>query len=77
MALTTKAAHRKDLRNDRAKMEHRHFAAIAAVIRDMGTAPVDSWTQTQIAGQFAAALRSTNPRFDRDRFMRACLHKDA
>ncbi|MBI1316394.1 hypothetical protein GC167_05980 [bacterium] len=71
MALTQKAAHRKDV-GKIADMQHRHFATVATIIADMKTSPRDNWTHTEIAGHFAALLRQTNANFDRDRFLRAC-----
>ncbi len=69
MTLTVKSAHHKDVRTGYASMEHRHFATIAAIIRD---AP---WpTEREImAVHFADRLRRTNPRFDHERFLAACL----
>jgi len=65
--LSTKIAYHKDRRSaETARLEHRHFAAIAAII---STLP-DAYSGL-VAEHFANALRSTNPRFDRDRFLRA------
>ena len=69
MALTTKAAHRKDITTGISTMEHRHFSTVAAIIRNFGY-PQE---RERIAQHFANELRATNPRFDRDRFVRACL----
>lgn len=64
--LTQESALRKDMTNGRGKtsFEHRHFAAIASWLRELG----DS-TTTYF---FANKLADTNPRFDRARFLRAC-----
>ncbi len=69
MALETKAAHRKDITTGIADMQHRHFATIATIIREM---PADVYGTEQIAEIFADRLRATNSNFDRDRFLRAC-----
>lgn len=69
MALTTKAAHRKDLTTGKAYMEHRHFATVATIIRSM---PPDVYGPEQIAEIFANELASTNPKFKRERFLAAC-----
>lgn len=67
MVLTTEAALRKDKTNAHATLEHRHFATIAAIIADMPLA-----FSGVVALHFADALRHTNPKFDRARFLRAC-----
>lgn len=67
--LTDKAAHRKDITTGLADMQHRHFATIATIIREM---PVDVYRSEQIAEIFADNLARTNYRFNRDRFLRAC-----
>ncbi|HEV2816145.1 MAG TPA: hypothetical protein VGW40_02840 [Allosphingosinicella sp.] len=48
-------------------MSRKDFELIAATIRRM-----PSETAPSAAEHFADALRSTNPRFDRARFIRAC-----
>lgn len=71
MPLKADAALRKDQTNAFASsMEHRHFATIAAILRDM---PV-RWGKRRkdIAEHFADRLATTNPRFDRSRFFAAC-----
>jgi len=69
MALKTKAAHRKDISTGIANMEHRHFATIATIIREMQP---DVYGPEQVAEIFADRLCATNPNFDRARFLRAC-----
>lgn len=69
MALEKKAAHRKDIATGIADMQHRHFATIATIIREM---PADVYGPEQVARIFEARLRNTNPNFDGDRFLRAC-----
>jgi hypothetical protein len=61
-------AHRKDLTAKTATMEHRHYATIAAIIRDLPEAMKPS-----VALHFARELRATNPRFQADRFYAACM----
>lgn len=69
MALTTEAALRKDKTNASATMEHRHFATIAAILADL---PSEWSRKPAVIEHFADALRHTNPKFDRARFLRAC-----
>lgn len=70
--LTTESATRKDLSNARkATFEHRHFATVAAIIKDM-RAYLPGNTGDRVAEEFADSLAGTNPRFDRARFLRAC-----
>lgn len=68
MPLTTESALRKDRNTGKATMEHRHFATIAAILRDMP----ELETHYGRARYFATQLAKTNPRFDRARFLRAC-----
>lgn len=70
MALKIEAALRKDRTNTNSTMEHRHFATVAAILADMPA----RWSQRRvdIINHFADALRHTNPKFDRARFLRAC-----
>lgn len=67
--LTDKAAHRKDVTTGLADMQHRHFATVATIIREM---PADVYGPEQVAEIFADRLASTNSNFNRDRFLRAC-----
>jgi hypothetical protein len=84
MTLTAKSAHRKDLRTTSASsvpMQHRHFAAIAGIIRDLEGVRLGSFTSTiadreAIARHFARHLKATNSNFDEDRFMAACMHNE-
>lgn len=62
------------LRKDKAAqptLEHRHFAFIAQVIAAM-PARRNACTRGEIARQFADACASSNPKFDRSRFLVAC-----
>lgn len=65
---------RKDARSaehPNVTFQHRHFAFLAGVIaeNEHGFLPL---TRAAIARAFADALATTNPRFDRARFLRAC-----
>lgn len=51
--------------------EHRHFTKIAAIIAEIE----DETQRDEIANHFAFALRSTNPKFDYDRFETAARGK--
>lgn len=69
VALEAEALTRKP-RPEAPKMTRAHFAFIADLIADLW--PDDETTNTQyVAECFADALRSSNPRFDRDRFVKA------
>jgi len=65
--LTTESALRKD-RTTKGTLEHRHFAFIAATI-----AKLPKKERMAMASHFADECQHTNPRFDRRRFMVACL----
>lgn len=68
--LKPEAALRKDRGNAKqAVLEHRHYAVIAGVIR-AGFGGAD---RAVVANIFATNLAETNPRFDRARFLKACL----
>ena len=75
MPLTKDTAHRKDLNAGIGEMQHRHFATIATIIREMPEnldylfSHVD---RENTAEYFAERLAQTNPRFDRRRFLLAC-----
>jgi hypothetical protein len=70
MALSTEAATRKDSHGiDLTVLQHRHYKAIASIIRGM------SQHARPAATAFAAALPA-NPRFDRQRFLTACGIED-
>jgi hypothetical protein len=70
MPLTAASARAKDTRASTPTMTHQHFAYIARVIREtpmsglQREAAIDTWTH---------ALARTNPRFDRARFITACM----
>ena len=58
----------KDKRNAKSPvMEHRHFAVVAGII-----AKIHPRLRSEIAWHFAGELKSTNPKFDEARFLRAC-----
>lgn len=79
MALTTESALRKDRTNANGGMDtvqHRHFAAIAGILHELTPArdklSLSRTTHQYICRLFADRLASSNPRFDRSRFLRAC-----
>lgn len=74
MPLTKDTAHRKDLNAGLGDMQHRHFATVATIIREMGEGamPVSRAVHEMIAHHFAHRLSGTNPKFDRRRFLLAC-----
>lgn len=56
------------------KLEHRHFATIAAILADeCEHLPQMQWSA--LCNRFADRLTDTNPRFDRHRFLMACSVK--
>lgn len=60
-------------------MQHRHFAEIARIIREMDKVNNQEHgfidVREDVAEHFAANLARTNDRFDRRRFMIACGFK--
>ena len=68
--LTVKSAHRKDITTGISDMQHRHFATIATIIREMDKSQL--YTVGHISEMFAIRLARTNPNFDCGRFLRAC-----
>lgn len=72
MTLTIESAARKDAANAHAAtFEHRHFATVAAIIKDLRTF-MPSKAHDTMTAHFADAMARTNPRFDRRRFLAAC-----
>lgn len=67
--LKPETAQRKDLTAGIGDMQHRHFATIATIIREMKP---DVYGPEEVAQEFAERLRATNPKFDRARFLLAC-----
>lgn len=65
-------ANRKDMRATMPAMQHRHFAAIAAMVRDLP----ERVNRLAVARSFAGKLASTNRNFDRARFIAACQAED-
>lgn len=83
MTLTPDSAARKDATMPSGnRFQHRHFATIADILKrrftHAGKAPnhalgqANLWSALDICEVFADELGATNPKFDRDRFMRAC-----
>jgi len=72
--LSSKAAHRKDTRSAPATFTHQHFRKVAEIIRSLpckDSGPMGIvWPI--VAVHFADALATTNPNFDRARFLAAC-----
>ena len=71
MALSEKAAASKDKRTGLSEMQHRHFATIATILRNYRT--TDESRKAHVIEHFADELARTNPRFDRSRFIAACV----
>lgn len=71
---------RKDLSNRPVTMEHRHFKAIAAALRE--SRPASNWEPAKMSqwkstvNSFVVICRSSNSRFNADRFLAACNHED-
>jgi len=55
-------------------MTRKHFELIAAAV---AAAHTDPGAREQVAYQLAQALASTNPQFDRARFIAACMKNSA
>lgn len=51
-------------------MTRKDFVLIASTVASL---PVNKETRKAIARDFAIALETTNPAFDRDRFVTACM----
>lgn len=67
--LTIEAAARKDrTTGQNVELQHRHFAFIAAVLADLDR----DMTVLDVVDAFAYACATSNPRFDRARFLKAC-----
>lgn len=77
MALTAESAARKDrtTANGNVEFQHRHFAAIADMLKNMHSVGGEK-NRTWIADYFAGQLARTNSRFDRERFLTACNATD-
>lgn len=74
MPLSEKAAHAKDIRKGLdgcESLQHRHLAAIAAIISGLryDSESAMRWT---VAHAFAAEIGRRNSRFDGERFLAAC-----
>lgn len=70
---------RKDIRDRKVELQHRHFCAIAEALRD--SKPLPNWCPNKHAqwqstvNSFVAVCRRSNGRFDSDRFIAACNHE--
>ena len=54
-------------------LQHRHFAFIASVIKGMpDQIPWPNTHKASVAVAFADACSRSNPRFERERFLKAC-----
>ncbi len=74
MGLSTEAALNKDKRTGLAPLQHRHFATIAAILLDARSALFlrgEEDPNSALNEYFAERLAETNPRFDRERFLKA------
>jgi hypothetical protein len=68
MPLSENAARSKDQRAPTPSLQHRHFAFIASVIRDIPTPSA----RVEACAAFGLALKCSNPAFDNNRFSDAC-----
>lgn len=69
---------RKDIftANKHVELQHRHFAVIAAALADSKPTQPEMMAQWQsTVNSFIAICRSSNPRFDQQRFIAACSHQ--
>ena len=55
-----------------AKMTRKDFQLIADVLKASGTTPMNRCVIKDVAMNFAVELQKTNPRFDVQRFVKAC-----
>jgi hypothetical protein len=71
---------RKDIStaNRPVELQHRHFAVIAAALRDSKpTGDIDRLTQWHCTvNSFIVFCRSSNPKFNRERFVAACNYEE-
>lgn len=72
MALSERAALTKDTNHgaERNVFQHRHYAAIAKIIRDMEG--IDDDTRAEMIFGFGVALALADSNFDQERFQLAC-----
>ena len=72
--LSAKAAFAKDRTTGKARMEHRHFATVAAVLDSIPATILPDHTQrVALVEFFATELSTTNPNFSYERFRKAAL----
>ena len=70
-------AHGRDAKQTAVDLQHRHFVFFARVLNHAqrrGLMPTEPDRAAMLLDHFAKALAETNPNFDRDRFLLACLH---
>lgn len=57
----------------RTTFQQRHFEAIAAVLKDcVGDVSIPLVATRDVAYKLASMFKRDNPKFDRDRFLKAC-----
>jgi len=55
-------------------MTRKDFELIAAVLKASSTTPMTRCVIKELAVSFASELAKTNPRFNQQRFIKACLN---
>jgi hypothetical protein len=75
--LTTSSALNKDQRTAKFRgaevLQHRHYAFIASVIASMPTSTAEYRARKDFTMWTFVSAMKANPRFDRDRFVAACM----
>jgi len=56
-------------------MTRKDFQLIADVLKASSTSPMNRCVIRELAVSFASELTKTNPRFNKERFVKACLEK--
>lgn len=77
MALTVKAAREKDLRTGISPMQHRHYATVATIIREIPEDVLAPASKQALAEYFCFRLRNSNLNFNPARFLAACKQEKA
>jgi hypothetical protein len=57
-------------------MTRKDFQLIADVLKSNGTSPMNRCVIKELAVSFASELAKTNPRFNKQRFINACLQSN-